>query len=117
MFTSQTGHLQIMNCLSDLSTLDGLVHHLRLCEVVQDLPSRANPTQETCAIEHADYFAGPTRQHELDHTDQQCIYISAVKELLDELSNDLSQVSVFSMLSTAPPSILLPVCARKNGQF
>ena len=38
-------------------------------------------TQETCpAIDHAGYTA-PTRQHELDHTDQEFIYLSALKDL------------------------------------
>ena len=37
---------------------------------MQDLPYRANPTQGTYAtvVHHAD-DTGPTRQHELDHTD------------------------------------------------
>ena len=27
---------------------------------------------ETCAMEHADYYTGHTRQHELDHTNHKC---------------------------------------------
>ena len=40
---------------------------------MQDLYS-TDPTQDTCpaVVDHAEY-AAPTRQHELDPTDQECI--------------------------------------------
>ena len=42
---------------------------------MQDLPYRADPTQETGpTVDHADYTA-PTWQHELDHTDQEYVHL------------------------------------------
>ena len=52
---------------------------------MQDLPCRADPTQETCCatVDHADYTA-LTRRYELHHTDQ-TYYLSAMKYLDHEL--------------------------------
>ena len=57
--------------LDNLDNLDNLYPSLPLGGVVQYLYSRY-PTQETCSS-HADYMA-PTRQHELDNTDQEFIW-------------------------------------------
>ena len=35
---------------------------------MQDLYG-TDPTQESCAVDHADYYVAPTRPHKVDHTD------------------------------------------------
>ena len=63
-------HLEQMgDDLSDLSTVEYLVPHLPLCEEVKDLHvTRVQIQPRKRMLDHADCLA-PTRQHELDHTD------------------------------------------------
>ena len=46
--------------LSDLSTVDHLVPHLPLWEVMQDLHGTTDPTQETRAVVEDAGYTGPT---------------------------------------------------------